>query len=773
MVCSQMIYNQTMQPVFPAFSLKNRLYRQLVIVGILVFLSLNLAWIVWGHKGSQEQYIVGNLSLLVTGLAASFLAFEVRRLLLKNNESQSNQVQVWNWLGAGLALWTFGDLTRMILERLAPLSIMNFVPLDLIYLDGSLAMLIGLLMMPRKPRENVGPVRLLLDMTITSAAIITLAWLVVFEPAFQSISTGHGTPVAVLYPAVDLILLLVLVNLFLMSQPGSLLVSYGWIGMAMAAYTISDLAYVYLMINVEYQPGSLVGFGWAVGDCLMIAAAIFQIKNLDLKRISFRYSMITRSKLQSLLPLMVTIIMGLYTILTWQISSQFEQLGLWVTAVLGLGLVARQGILAGEVEFQQYASLVNSVAEPTFVCDRRGMLRLANPALLTALGMDETAGPIAKPLNGIIALPQTLDEVLAQALEHGWSGESILRRIDGGEIPVTLALRPIYSGNDHSLALAGTAHDLSEYKRQQAAIQQAYEQVDRAREALELLNMQLEEKVVGKTASLSEAYEQLEEQNRKLQTLDQMKSDFVSLVSHELRAPLTNINGGIELVLSQPYPFPPRVRSTLDLVQAEIQRLTRFVETILDLSALEAGRNPIYPAPIHLETIVTRLKNQMRHLPDAGRVRWQIPTELPFLMADEQALISILFHLLDNAMKYAPEGEIVVSAGVQTTRAWVQVSDEGPGITSEALPFLFTRFYRSRASDSQTVYGHGLGLYIVHRLVQAMQGEVQVMNRPQGGACFTCWLPVITQADRAAFEAEDYLPDQTMGIPALDLDPLS
>ena len=78
-----------------------------------------------------------------------------------------------------------------------------------------------------------------------------------------------------------------------------------------------------------------------------------------------------------------------------------------------------------------------------------------------------------------------------------------------------------------------------------------------------------------------------------------MKSDFVSIVSHELRAPLTNINGGIELLLTG-QTLPDRSRQTLHLVQAEIQRLTRFVETILDLSALDAGRLPLYPAPLSL-----------------------------------------------------------------------------------------------------------------------------------------------------------------------------
>jgi PAS domain S-box-containing protein len=740
-----------------ALSLQNSSYRRVLLSGTIGFIALHLLWLLWGSQNDQERYLAGNLSLVFTGCVSALLAFKVRRQLIRSGEDQSHQVRVWNWIGAGLTIWTLGDLTRMVLEKVAPQSLSTFIPLELIYLDGSLALLVGLLLMPRQSREGVGPIRLLLDMTITSSAVITLAWLSVFKPAYDALLSGQGTTSTIIYSALDLVLLLALINLFLISQPASLPRSFGWIASALAVYTVTDLAYSYLMMKDAYQSGSLVSFGWVLGDGFAIRAALVQLaryaNGTGPTRLN-RVSIMASTSIQSLLPLLVTVIMGLYTIVNWQFSSQLEQLGLWVTVVLGLGLIGRQGILAGEYEFQQYASLVNSVAEPTFICDRRGSIRLVNPAFLQAAGYEKATNFSEQPLKRLMILPGKLEEIFSEALQAGWSGEGQLLRADGATIPVSLALRPIISGVDRVLALAGTAHDLREYKQQQAVIQQAYEQIARAHAELEGLNSQLEEKVFEKTASLSEAYLQLEEQNRELQTLDLMKSDFVSLVSHELRAPLTNINGGIELVLSHPNPLPARVKSTIELVQAEIQRLTRFVETILDLSALEAGRTPIYPAPLHLSTIVTSLQNQMRHLPGSERVHWQIPAEIPFVLADEQALTSVLFHLLDNALKYAPEGEIVVSAGLRSTRAWVQVADEGPGIPPEALPHLFSRFFRSRASDSQTVYGHGLGLYIVSRLIQAMNGEIQVTNRPLAGACFTCWLPaLIPSGDETGLES--------------------
>jgi signal transduction histidine kinase len=175
-------------------------------------------------------------------------------------------------------------------------------------------------------------------------------------------------------------------------------------------------------------------------------------------------------------------------------------------------------------------------------------------------------------------------------------------------------------------------------------------------------------------------------------------------------------------------------------VQAEILRLTRFVETILDLSALDAGRLPLYNAPVAYESIVAALMAQLVHLPGLQRIHWQTSSDLPFLMADERALTSVLFHLLDNPLKYAPEGDITVLADIQDGEARIQVRDCGPGIPPDALLLLFERFYRLNNADSQTVYGHGLGLYIVRRLMEGMGGRVEAANRPEGGAVFTCYL---------------------------------
>ncbi|MDR3573929.1 MAG: ATP-binding protein [Anaerolineaceae bacterium] len=723
-----------------------RLRRGAGLAAGFIFLILYLVWLVVGRSAPFERFLAGNLAMIFSSLLAACLAYWARQ-----QQKAVDFRKAWTWLLAGLIFWLLGDLLRMAYQVLVPSLVYQFSLLDGIYLAGSLTFWVGLLVYPRQARSAFGRLLPTWDAALTTAAVISLVWLVVLKPILDTLAAGaHGNPVAVLYPLADLGSLVLLMSVFLLSDAQQFPAPFGWICLGLIAYTCSDLAYASLLLQGQYQTGSLTDAGWVLGDLLVSLAALAQLKQLAVRSIRPpTFGMRLLDRFQSLLPYLATLALAWYSLLMWQIYGQTtNSLGLWATVVLSLGLIARQGILAGEIELQKYANLVNSVAEPAFVCDNRGRLRLVNPALLTTSGYNNPNELLEQPLQKLLdPTSQAATSLLSLALRQGWSGELSLLRKDGLLVPVSLSLRPLRPSRGERLALAGTAHDLTEQKQQQAALQAAYEQIAADRAELAQLNTGLEHMVAEKTASLTQAYQQLEEQHRALQELDRLKSDFISMVSHELRAPLTNINGGIELLLAGAYPVSRRVSQNLVLVQAEIQRLTRFVETILDLTALDAGRAPLYPAPVALHTVVETLRQQMTHLNGAQRVRWLVPADLPSLLADEQALTSILFHLLDNAFKYAPGGLITVSTGAIDQRVWIQVEDEGPGIPEEALSHLFDQFYRLNSGDSQMVYGHGLGLYIVRRLLDAMGGEITVKNRPQGGASFICWLPLVIESE--------------------------
>jgi two-component system sensor histidine kinase KdpD len=183
------------------------------------------------------------------------------------------------------------------------------------------------------------------------------------------------------------------------------------------------------------------------------------------------------------------------------------------------------------------------------------------------------------------------------------------------------------------------------------------------------------------------------------------------------------------------------------LVQAEIQRLTHFVETILDLSALEAGRLPLYPAPLDVRPMLEGVLQQFEARPGAERLCLSVPDGLPAGQADERAYASVIFQLVDNALKYAAAGPVSVTAAAGARGLEVTVSDQGPGIPTAQLDKVFDRFERLNDADNRDEYGHGLGLYMARRLLEAQGGGIAVSNNPQGGASFTFWIPTVEAED--------------------------
>ena len=254
---------------------------------------------------------------------------------------------------------------------------------------------------------------------------------------------------------------------------------------------------------------------------------------------------------------------------------------------------------------------------------------------------------------------------------------------------------------------------------------------------------ELERRVEERTRHLTRALEQLDRQNQALLALDRQKSEFVTLVSHELRAPLTNINSGLELLLRQEAGLADPARTSLELVAAEAQRLTHFVESILDVSALESGQLPIEPGPASLAAAIRRVTGQFAPNLPPGRLTTDLAPDLPAAIGDERYLQSVVFHLVDNALKYAPSGPITVTAQAADAD-WIEmrVSDCGPGMPPEAAARLFNKFERLAARDSQAVYGNGLGLYMCRRIVEACRGVIEVESVEGQGTTFVVRLPI-------------------------------
>jgi len=648
----------------------------------------------------------------------------------------------WRIILIGVVCFSIGSVLRISFKWMHISPTLWFAQGDFVFLIGAPLFWVGLLRYPYQVRFKGARLRSFFDFALSVFSFTILVIAILYRPVSSIFHGDMWKAISYLIVLMDVISIILLIFIFLVGNVKNLPQSRGWVVCAIGAYSISNLIYAFDSINAGSAPGGIEDFGRILGNTFVMMAILSDVYNpfeWPPRIEKFIHSFLYR--LQTYFPLMMGFLLSWFVFF----DSQINILAFWGTVIIALGLIARQGLQLGEDEMQKYADLVNRIAEPTFICDSRGILQLANPAMIELAGYPAGFELQNQSVLKLFTPSSEIINVFEVGLEQGWSGEIAIIKTDHSLTPVSLALRPLSSGLSGKLSIAGSAHNLTEQKQQQLALQEAYEQIEADRSELEKMNVQLEKMVTEKTKDLVEAYRQMEEQNRTLQQLDRMKSDFVGLVSHELRAPLTNIRGGIEL-LQRMRDLPGSALENLGLVGAETQRLTRFVESILDLTALEAGRMPFYPAPLVLQSVLPVLKQLLTYLPGSERVEWKIPEQLPYVMADDQALTSVIFHLVDNAIKYASKGKIEVSASVEANRLRVLVRDEGNGIDPDALPHLFQRFYRA-SSDSQLVYGHGLGLYIVKRMLEAMNGDIEACNNPDGGACFTFWLPLVDEKE--------------------------
>jgi signal transduction histidine kinase len=273
----------------------------------------------------------------------------------------------------------------------------------------------------------------------------------------------------------------------------------------------------------------------------------------------------------------------------------------------------------------------------------------------------------------------------------------------------------------------------------------------RAEQAIQQMNLELETKVAERTTQLASATEalrrrnaDLENANEALKKLDELKSEFVSMVSHELRAPLTNINGSIELLLEGDLPcYDRQHRELLQIVGEQTARLTRLVQGILNVSRIEAGHLVLQPQAFSIVGLIEKVIGVWESRGVSNQFEHPKSENLPSVWSDRDRTEEVLFNLIDNAIKYSPEGaSIRLDAESDGKYMLVSVSDHGVGIPIDEIDKIFDKFHRVDRGDATETYGHGLGLYICRRLVEAQGGQISVDSVLGEGSTFQFSLPL-------------------------------
>lgn len=270
------------------------------------------------------------------------------------------------------------------------------------------------------------------------------------------------------------------------------------------------------------------------------------------------------------------------------------------------------------------------------------------------------------------------------------------------------------------------------------------EQKEQAEAEVYRLNIELQQRVDERTRELKAQAEALTTANKRLRELDRLKSEFVSLVSHELRAPLTNVRSAVELMEDGCPALNETCTQMFDIVAEQLGRLARLVDDVLDVSLIEAGGLSLTYAAVDIVQVADRAVDGIttRH---TGRViRQPRRSADPRVWADADRLYDVVANLLDNAVKYSlPNSKVVLEVRTEGHEAVLSVSDNGPGIPPGEQDQIFEKFHRLDSGNAKETYGYGLGLYLCRRLVEAMNGRIWVESGSGQGATFRFALPLV------------------------------
>jgi signal transduction histidine kinase/CheY-like chemotaxis protein len=230
-----------------------------------------------------------------------------------------------------------------------------------------------------------------------------------------------------------------------------------------------------------------------------------------------------------------------------------------------------------------------------------------------------------------------------------------------------------------------------------------------------------------------------------LKELDRIRSEFVATVSHDLRTPLTNILGYVEL-LPKAGPLNEQQQEFILRVRESMGSITELVGDLLDIGRIEAGFD-LDMAPCNLVHVITASVKgfQVRARGKRLDLRWEPPQAFPLVNGNARVLGQVMDNLISNAIKYTQEGGwVAVSAGVEDGYVVVRVADNGIGIPPAEQPYIFERFYRVESEKTAGIVGTGLGLAIVKTAIEKHKGRVWVESKPGKGSVFCFVLPALT-----------------------------
>jgi two-component system sensor histidine kinase ChiS len=234
---------------------------------------------------------------------------------------------------------------------------------------------------------------------------------------------------------------------------------------------------------------------------------------------------------------------------------------------------------------------------------------------------------------------------------------------------------------------------------------------------------------------------------KKVKEVDEMKDEFISMASHELRTPVTGIKGYSSMIMDGSFGLiSDQIKNAVTIINASSNRLVTLVDDLLNVSRIEQGRMQTALKPLNIYGIIDEVVKELEVQADQKKLKLiyaPTTTDLPLISADSDHLKQVLINLIGNSIKYTESGKVEVLVEQADKKLLIKIKDTGLGMSAEARARLFQKFYRVQTEKTKKIVGTGLGLWITKQLVELMKGTIEVESMEDVGSQFIIKFPII------------------------------
>ena len=371
---------------------------------------------------------------------------------------------------------------------------------------------------------------------------------------------------------------------------------------------------------------------------------------------------------------------------------------------------------------------IASAAIPICFADLEGKIAYANPAFLGMWGYEDEQEILGLSTEAFGSSSQQVKRIMqAIAIDGSWEGNDLAKKKDGTPFEVFITASLVKNEEGKPLYMLATFTDVTQQKANERQLVEHSEN--------------LEKEVAKRTLQLSESESKLQLALKKEKELSQLKSQFVSMASHEFRTPLAAILSSTNLIEKyNTLGELEKQKKHIARIKSSVENLTSILNDFLSLEKLESGKVTNNPKTANLLEFVQDVQEALQPIKGTDQHIHHSHTGSESIQIDEHLFKNILLNLLSNALKYSPQGEDVLLTTENTCEFLkVQVKDQGIGIPEADQEQMFSRFFR--ATNAKNIKGTGLGLTIVKRYLDLLGGKISFMSQVNLGTTFELVIP--------------------------------